>query len=123
MKVLVVEDDSDQLALRCMLLRRAGFNPLQAKTVESALELAKNERPSCAVVDLRLPTESRGLNLIRELREGDAGMKLIVLTGAQKQWFSERPESKMVDDVFTKPVASSALIEKLRAASESVRCG
>jgi CheY-like chemotaxis protein len=68
MKVLVADDDPDQLSLRSMLLERSGFQTMGAADPVSAAELAASQKPECAVIDLRLPTEERGLWLISELK-------------------------------------------------------
>ena len=43
MKVLLAEDDEDQLEVRRMLLEHHGFTPLCAAGVDSALKLALKE--------------------------------------------------------------------------------
>ena len=64
MRVLLADDDPDQLSLRCMLLERSGFEAMGAGDYVSAVELAAIQKPECAVVDLRLPTEELGLRLV-----------------------------------------------------------
>ncbi len=73
--VLVVEDDPDQLIIRCMLLTHHGFETRRAGDSETAIRLASEEQPEIAVIDLRLPTEEMGLSLIRELRALLPGMQ------------------------------------------------
>ena len=114
MKVLLAEDDLDQLAVRCMLLERSGFAALGASDDVSALSLAKIEKPECAVVDLRLPTEERGLRLICALKEIDPLIRIIVLTGSNAEHVVQRPEAKLVDEIVVKGASSARLVEKLK---------
>jgi DNA-binding response OmpR family regulator len=115
MRVLLADDDSEQLALRSMLLGRSGFEILEAADRNAALKLAAEQRPECAVIDLRFPTESIGLQLIRELKELNSGMHLVVLTGADPEKFRLRPERKLVDQVIVKGASSAHLLERLRS--------
>ena len=114
MKVLLVEDDHDQLSVRGMLLRANGFHALEASDSAAALTLASAERPECAVVDLRLPTEERGFDLIRDLKRLDAAIHVFVLTGADPGKVGRRAGPGLVDEVVVKGSPSSELIGKLR---------
>ncbi|MBV9759205.1 MAG: response regulator [Acidobacteriaceae bacterium] len=122
MKVLVADDDRDQLSLRCMLLGRSGFETLPAGTAAFALDLAAAHRPSCAVLDLRFPTRERGLQLIRDLKALDPALRIVVLTGADAHRLAQAPEKTLIDAIITKGSPSSALIEKLRAFASQPGC-
>ncbi len=81
MKILLADDDEDQLSLRGMLLRRSGFETIEATDLPSAIRLASAEKPECAVVDLRFPTDEIGFELVRELKKLDSSMHVFLLTG------------------------------------------
>jgi DNA-binding NtrC family response regulator len=116
MKVLVVDDDPDQLLLRGLLLRQSGFETAEATDIDSAMEMAAAYKPQLAVVDLKLPTEQLGLSLIRQLKTLDPFMKVFVLTGADPVRFSRHAERQLVEDVLRKG-SSAELTRKLRAAA------
>jgi CheY-like chemotaxis protein len=120
MRVLLVDDDTEQIAIRSLLLERHGFATSRAPDGASALELAQLHRPQCAIVDLRLPTEEAGLRLIRELKGLDAGIRIIILTGANPNRLNSGPEARLVDRVFLKPSSSALLIEHLKALASEV---
>lgn len=115
MKVLLVEDDPDQLYLRSLLLKHCGFECFEASTMASALKIAADQTPRCAMVDLRLPTEGAGLELIRKLRDCDPQLWIVVLTGADPARFRKLPEAALVDDLLTKPVHSAEMVARLNA--------
>ncbi|HEY7212344.1 MAG TPA: response regulator [Bryobacteraceae bacterium] len=115
MRVLIADDDRDQLAIREMLFERLGFEVLAAASRESALEAARRAAPTCAVVDLRLPDEESGLQLIRDLKNLNSQMHIFVLSGAKTEKFESLPERALVDDVFGKGTPSSALLSRLQA--------
>ena len=115
MKVLVVDDDLEQLSIRTMLLEQSGFEVVTASNGARARQLAAEHRPTCVLMDLNLPTPSEGLALIRDLKAVDGAMRLFILTGSDPRSFRKHPEAAMVDEVFRKPASSAALIRKLKA--------
>lgn len=115
MKVLVVDDDRDQRELRSMLLARSGFDALSASDRTSAKDLAAEHHFSAAVIDLGLPAMEDGLELIRELKALDAGMRVIVLTGSGKTSVRSALEPDLVDHLFVKPASTADLIRALRS--------
>ena len=117
MKVLVVDDDTDQLAVRCLLLERNGFEAIEAGDPASARDAARREKPACAVLDLRLPDEKTGVQLVCELKGINPDLRIILFTGASAARVASYPELRLVDDVVQKSSGFSSLVEKLRSAS------
>ncbi|MBV8864017.1 MAG: response regulator [Acidobacteriaceae bacterium] len=114
MRVLIAEDDRDQLAVREMLLRHSGFEPILALDSKTALRKAEAGHPVCAIVDLNFPTEEAGLRLIRELKQFDAGLHIFVLTGENPERLNRFPERLLIDEVINKGAPASKLIRKLK---------
>jgi two-component system, response regulator, stage 0 sporulation protein F len=115
MKILVVDDDRDQRELRSLLLARSGFDALSASDKASARNLAAKHHFSVAVIDLGLPAMEDGVELIRELKARDSGMRVIVLTGSGKSVISSKLEPHLVDHLFVKPASTADLIRTLRS--------
>jgi DNA-binding response OmpR family regulator len=115
MKVLVAEDDQDQLELRSLLLAQSGFEAIPARDSAAALRAAAAQKPDCAVVDLRFPAEEHGLRLIRELKRMNAAIRIIVLTGMDAARLARLPENALVDEVIVKGSSSGRLVEIIRA--------
>jgi two-component system response regulator RegA len=78
--LLLVDDDEDFLNALAPAMRKRGFLVSLANSAESAFEMAKNEAPEFAVVDLKMSGNS-GLVLVRQLASLNAGTKIVVLTG------------------------------------------
>jgi len=115
LKVLIADDDRDQLDLRSLLLRKNGFETFPASEVESALRKAKVHKPDCAVIDLRFPTEASGLELIRNLKALDSRMHVFVLTGSDARSIARCQERKLIDEILVKGSSSRYLVERLNA--------
>jgi DNA-binding NtrC family response regulator len=115
MKVLVADDDADQLSLLSMLLGRSGFEAIGAGDSVAAAELATARKPECAVVDLRLPTEERGLWLITELKRLDPAIHIIVLTGGNPERVARQTAASLIEEIIVKGAAFGPLIRKLKS--------
>jgi signal transduction histidine kinase/response regulator RpfG family c-di-GMP phosphodiesterase len=79
MRVLLVEDHEDTNRSLTNLLRRRGYHVQSARSVQSALELAANERFDVLVSDIGLPDGS-GIDLMQQLAV-DRPLFGIALTG------------------------------------------
>ena len=77
--MLIVDDDATLRERLALALRARGFEVRTAASYDEATELAREDSPELAVVDLRMPGRS-GLELIRELRSLDAQTEIVVLT-------------------------------------------
>lgn len=113
MKVLLADDDKDQLDLRRLVLTKSGYETIAVTTAEAALEQAKIEHPQCAVIDLKIPTEAIGLALIRALKAFDSAMRVFVLTGTDPKRINGLPERNLVEEVLTKGSSTAYLMKKL----------
>lgn len=111
-RILIVDDDPDQLEIRELVLRRAGHRTAVAGDAAAALEVFDAGRFDTVVMDLRLPTPEEGLRLIRGLRERSATVQVIVLSGWPAD-IERQPERAMVQEVLAKPIKSEGLIKKL----------
>jgi uncharacterized protein (TIGR00251 family) len=114
MKLLLADDDADQLELRSMTLSNAGYDICIAGDVPTALRMASEQSPEAAVVDLRMPTQDLGLQLIRGLKQLNSRLRVIVLTGIDPKQFEKLPERALVEAVFTKGGASKLLLQYLK---------
>ena len=122
MRILIADDDSDQLAIRCLLLEQAGFETVAAGSYEEALRAAGQLSPEssatvCALIDLNLPDEASGRRLIRELKRSHPALQVLVLTGSSRARLARMPERELIYDVLEKGQPASQLIEKLRKIS------
>lgn len=78
--LLLVDDDVDLCRVLSKAFARRGFDVRVAYNVEQAMSIAADDPPEYALVDLSMPGDS-GLALIPRLKELDAGVQIVVLTG------------------------------------------
>ncbi len=67
-KILIVEDNPQNMRLIEMALSAESYTLLEATNGEEALEVVKKERPDLIIMDIQLPKMS-GLEVTRKLRE------------------------------------------------------
>jgi len=78
--LLLVDDDATFSRVLCEALSKRQYEVVTALDTSQAVMQAQHRVPDYAIVDLRLNEES-GLSLIGKLREYNARMKILVLTG------------------------------------------
>lgn len=77
---LLVDDDQALCHVLERALARRGHQAYSAQNIDSALQLVHQHTFTKAVVDLKLAQES-GLTLIRELKEQQPSLDIVMLTG------------------------------------------
>ena len=77
--VLVADDDKDILQLLRLRLELLGYGVVQAVNGVDALELAREEEPALAILDVMMPGLD-GLEVTRQLRAGNSRIPIILLT-------------------------------------------
>ena len=113
-RLLVADDDLQQLGIRKLLLEAAGHEVMVAEDAPAALRLLVESPPDVLVMDLRLPKLKDGLSLIRCVEQQRLAARIIVLSG----WFEELsglPEEKLVARVLGKPIRNDHLLEAISA--------
>jgi CheY-like chemotaxis protein len=100
-RVLIVENDPDQLAIRRLIVEAAGHEVVDG--------------PECDVVlmDLRIPTAADGRALIRRMKA--AGRRVVVLTGDAGELRGQE-EGRLADVVLEKPCRSEKWLAAVSAA-------
>jgi len=98
-RVLLVEDDPDQLALRKLIFERNGYEVAAARDAQEAIE--KLAGCKVVVMDLKIPATKDGLELIRVVGHS---ARIIVLSGAG-------PGDLPVDLFLQKPCRTPVLLD------------
>jgi DNA-binding response OmpR family regulator len=115
--ILAAEDDEDVLSLVAFRLERAGYTVLKARDGEEALQLARDERPDLAVLDVGMP-KLDGLEVTRRLRadESMSHIPIILLTAWVQEADLQRGFDAGANDYVRKPFSPIELAARVRAA-------
>lgn len=79
--LLIVEDDDRLRGRLARALRERGYETREASDYDSAMRAAREDSPEYLLVDLRIPGEKSGLDVVRDLKALDASTVAVVLTG------------------------------------------
>lgn len=113
MKLLLVDDDADMLAVTGFALQQAGFMVVKASTYGTALGTWREERPDLAILDINLPGGS-GFELCAALRK-ESRLPIMMLTVRGEEADLVRALELGADDYLTKPFSPRTLIARVKA--------
>jgi DNA-binding response OmpR family regulator len=112
--VLVADDDQDILELIAFRLERAGYRILTASNGERALEIALEQRPDLAVLDVMMPRLT-GLEVTERIRAEGARMPIVLLTARVQEADVARGFEAGADDYIKKPFSPQELRARVQA--------
>ena len=122
--ILVVEDDKNLRKLIVTCLKRENYNTYEATNGVEALNVLDEQYIDLIVTDIMMP-QMDGYELIRELREADYSMPILLVTA--KSTLSDKKEGFLLgaDDYMVKPIdieelplRVKALLKRSKQASE-----
>jgi two-component system, OmpR family, response regulator len=113
-KILVVDDDPDQLEVARWSLKKAGFAIGTAANGVDALVKTRSVLPDLIVLDLMLP-ELNGFDICRTLRKdpATASIPIIMLTGMRSEFSRLAGMESGVNLFLTKPYNPDELVSKV----------
>jgi DNA-binding response OmpR family regulator len=114
--VLVADDDPDILELVRFWLERAGYEVVQARNGEEALQVATENPPDVAVLDVMMPKLS-GYDVTRQLREqdGTCDIPVILLTAQVQEADVALGFESGANDYLKKPFSPEELRARVQA--------
>lgn len=111
-RLLIVEDDPQLALLITSALEREGYSTLLATNGLDAVQMAP--QADLLVLDLGLPGLG-GLEVIRELREAEWNLPILVVSAQGSEDIRVRALELGADDYLTKPMGIREMIARVRA--------
>jgi DNA-binding response OmpR family regulator len=114
--VLAADDDDDVLELVTFRLERSGYTVLQAHDGEEAWELARDNQPDLAVLDVMMP-KLDGFEVTRRIRADQAirRIPIILLTARAQDADVQQGFDAGADDYLRKPFSPQELRARVQA--------
>lgn len=111
-KVLIVDDDLEILNLTRSLLRRRGFDVIEASDGDEAMRQLLENRPDLVILDVMMPGQS-GWEVCRSIRETESlkNTGVIMLTGVGQRMNEMTSPLYGADAYLDKPFEFEALDE------------
>jgi CheY-like chemotaxis protein len=104
-RVLVVDDQNDNLVLVSLAVQEMGFRVITAVNGEDAVAVALLARPQLILMDIAMPRLD-GIEATRIIRghQEIADVPVLILSAFDTQDFRQRAEEAGVNGYFTKPI-------------------
>jgi len=111
-KILVIDDDAGIRDFLVRLLKKSGYETIQANDGKTALAMVKEETPDLAILDYRM-TLVDGLEVLRQIKAFDAGIKVIMLTGFATDGLAKSARDFGADGFLEKGMPNDLLIKSI----------
>ena len=119
-RVLVVDDEPFIMRSLTFVLKRAGFDVLEAHDGEEAVEVLHREHPDLVFLDVMMPKKN-GYEVCQRLRKREWGMQMVMI--AVTGWGQDEDRRRSRDAGFnyhlTKPVMFQDLMRVLSELGDS----
>ncbi|CAN5698042.1 cell-cycle response regulator DivK [soil metagenome] len=115
--VLVVEDNPDELLIYTTMLSYRGYAVLAATDFDTAVQIARDQKPDIAVVDVNLgDTQRDGCDLVDAFRQADGTSSMpIIAHTAFGDVYRKALESAGCEAIIHKPTNPQLLIETIES--------
>lgn len=101
-KAVLIVDDEETISHSLSLLLKNLFNVTTTNCGEQAIQLARKNRYDIILLDLNLPGID-GIQALKEIRNFDADVSIIMLTGSNSARFAVNAIKSGANDYLTKP--------------------
>ncbi len=116
-KILVIEDDADNIDLLEMLLGEAGYEVVAAAGGVAALKKVKSTFFNVILLDIRMPGMD-GIQVLEKLKEESPQSQVIILTAYGSDKNITKACKADVFDFIDKPADNKILLHKIKKAFE-----
>ena len=115
-RVLIADDEPNQLELLSYNLMQAGFEVIRADNGQDALDKVRDEKPDVMIVDWMMPLMS-GVDVCRQLRaDSDTRfLPIIMLSARGEEGDRTLGLDNGADDYMSKPFSPRELISRIKA--------
>jgi DNA-binding response OmpR family regulator len=114
-QILVVDDEPFILRSLTFVLRKEGFDVLEARDGEEAMEQIRAHRPAVVFLDVMMPKKN-GYEVCEEVKSDEELESTFVIMLTAKGQESDRDKGLAVgaDEYMTKPFSPSKITERVR---------
>jgi len=116
--ILVIEDQEDLAELYETTLRGAGYGVRLAMTGEEGVGEFKAHSADVVLLDMTLP-EMNGAEVLKQIREINASVPVIIITGETHAGLRQQCERLGVQDYLPKPVNYDAMLTTIKLALDT----
>lgn len=114
-KVLLIEDEPDQVKLVTLRLQAQGYEVYSALDGETGLGKVREVKPDIVLLDVLLP-KMNGLDVCRQIKGAACteAIPVILFTALSNEDFDRTARDARANDVLGKPYDAKVLVEKIK---------
>ena len=113
-RILVIEDNKNNMRLLLKLLGGSGYETLRAETGEEGVRLAAEEKPDLILMDIKLPGMD-GVEATGRIRASVGGSKAVIIAITSYAMAGDRKRflSQGFDGYIEKPIDPYTIIKEI----------
>ena len=113
-RVLVIEDNDNNMELITFILEANNYQTLKAETGQEGVTLALQERPDFIILDIQLPDIS-GTDVLKMIRSSEIGgsIPIIAMTSYAMAGDREKLLAAGCDDYIEKPIDPATVMVQI----------
>ncbi len=114
-RVLVIEDNVDNMELITFILEKNGYSTIKAENGKIGIEIALEEKPDFIMLDIQLP-DMNGLDVLQAIRGSDINgeIPVIAITSYAMSGDREKMLAAGCDGYIEKPIDPVTIINQIR---------
>ena len=112
--IVICDDNDDILEIFGMTLRNDGYNVGTAHNFNELRPLLKTLNPDLLILDIQIPDELDGFDIIEEIRRLGLALPIMLVTAHDHFMYRLYAPISGVRDFLTKPVDPEVLLQKIK---------
>ena len=114
-RVLVIEDNEDNMKLITFILEKNSYQTITAETGAQGVSMAISEKPDLILLDIQLP-DINGLDVLKAIRksESDGSIPVIAVTSFAMSGDRERLLEAGCNGYIEKPINPETFVAEIR---------
>ncbi|MBU4346066.1 MAG: response regulator [Candidatus Omnitrophica bacterium] len=115
-KILIIDDEPDVLEFQKSYLSRRKYQVTTASNTKEAIETIKNESPDIVFCDIRLETDTAGLDILEQAKKIKPDMVVYLITGLPEVEVEKKGLALGAKELLHKPITNEILEGKIKEA-------
>lgn len=120
MKILVVEDEPNNMMLMTIILKKHGHEPIEAIMGEEGIRKASIFKPDIVLMDLRLP-DMDGSEATRRIRQIIADIPIIAVTSYSTDEVQTEVNQAKFNGLIQKPINPGTIMDEIKKILDDMR--
>jgi CheY-like chemotaxis protein len=117
LKILLIDDEPDAIEFQKSFLTRRNYVVFTARNTDEAINIIKERAPDIIFCDIRLETDTAGLDILAQAKKIKPDIIVYLVTGLLDKDIRESGIALGAKEVLIKPASNEDLEKKIKEAS------